>query len=183
MCDPASIFMGANVGVSLFGASQSAAGAAEGAQFQAQQAMLKSQIADANARMAMIEASGQMGRVARKVDTTIGQQRAAFAAQGLDPNQGSPLLTQAYTAAQGAIDQNLIAARGLSEQAGYRYEAAGALQQRDQALAAGKYGVGTAWLGGIGSSLKGLSGMKWGSFDDIGKGISSFGADLAGAWG
>lgn len=183
MCDPSSALMAAQAGFSLFGAAQSARGASEGGQFQAMQSLLSAQIADANARMAMIETSGQMGRVDRKVDATVGQQRVAFAAQGLDPNQGSPLLMQAYTAAQGNIDKSLLAARGLNQSASFHYQALGDLMQRDQAQSAAKYGAGTAWLGGLSGALSGLSGMKWGSWDDVGKGMSSFGASLGSAWG
>lgn len=185
MCvDPVQgLLAGANVGFSLFGASQSARGAARGAQQGAMQSLLAAQIADANARMAMIEASGRISAVDRKVDAVIGHNVADAAARGLDPNQGSPLLDQAYVEAQGNIDKKLIAGAALTEKASLHYAAAGEMQKGGDALAAAKYGAGTAWLGGLRSALSSAGGLKWGSFKEFSQGISSFGADLASAYG
>ncbi len=180
---PSALLFGANVGLSLFGASQQARAQEQAGQQQATQSLLAAQIADANARMAMIEASGRIGAVDRKVDAVIGHNVADAAARGLDPHQGSPLLDQAYVEAQGNIDKKLIAGAALTQKASLHYAALGELMKGKDALAAAKYGAGTAWLGGLQSALAGAGGLKWGSFKDFSQGISSFSADLASAFG
>lgn len=150
------------VGSSLFGASRSAAGAMQGAQSQAFQSLLAAQIAEANARMAMLEASSQMTRVDRQVNDVIGYNAADAAARGVDPNQGSPLLDAAFVAAQGDVDKRLLAARGLSEVASQRFGAAGALSQGSEGLIAARYGAGTAWLNALTNSLSAIGNLKWG---------------------
>jgi hypothetical protein len=162
--DPVSgLFAGANVGLSLYGASRQASASDKASNFEAMQSLLSAQIADANARMAMAEASGRMGQVDRKAEGIIGHNRADAAARGVDPNSGSPVLDAAYVAAQAEIDKRLIAAQGLNESASYRYKAAGDTRQAEQALAAAKYGTGTAWLGGLSGAVRSLSGLKWDS--------------------
>lgn len=165
MCvDPVSgLLAGANVGLSLYGASRQASAAGKASNFEAMQSLLASQIAESNARMAMVEASGRMGQVDRKAEAIIGSNRADAAARGVDPNSGSPVLDAAYVASQAEIDKRLIAAQGLSEEASFRYRAAGDARQAEQALAAAKYGTGTAWLGGLAGAVRGLSGLKWDS--------------------
>lgn len=184
MCDAASALFAGNVGFSLFGASQSAQGAALGGQQQAAQSLLAAQIADANARMALIEASGRMGQVDRKVDDVVGQQRAAFGAQGLDVGQGSPLLLQAFTASQGNIDKQLIAARGFAQASSFHFQALGDLEQRDQALAAARFGAGTALLGGLGGVGGALSrrfgGLNFGVASEPAPAGAGFPADFTG---
>lgn len=180
---PMALF-GANVGLSLFSANQqSRAAEAQGRQ-QALQSLFASQIADANARMTMIEASGRIGAVDRKVDAVIGHNVADAAARGLDPNQGSALLDQAYVAAQGNIDKKLIVGAALTQKASLHYSALGDAQKGSDALAAAKYGAGTAWLGGLQSALKGAAGLKWGGAAPAGGASpqTSFSADPMGAF-
>jgi hypothetical protein len=190
------LLAGANVGIGLFGASQQARAANmqgqaafQSAMSQSGQSLLEAQIAEANARMAMVEAGGRMGQVDTKVESVIGHNRADAAARGIAVDQGSPLLDQAYVAAQGNIDKQLIAGNAYIEQANQLSRAASAygqasqaLQQGGQALASAKYGAGTAWLGGLANGVKSLGGLQWGSFKDFSQGLSRFAADPSSAW-
>lgn len=102
--------------------SQSRAQKAEGA--------YQSQIYEANARLADLQAEDAISRgdaEAKKHNTQvkklIGSQRAAFAAQGIDINSGSPLDVQADTAALGAEDEQTIKNNAWREAWGYKVQA------------------------------------------------------------
>lgn len=190
MCDPFTGSMllsgglaAANAGFSLYGESQKARAAEQAGRKEAMHSVLAAHIADANARMAMIEASGRVAAVDRNVDAVIGHNVADTAARGLDPNQGSPLLEQAYVAAQGNIDKHLIGARASSEAASLHYGALGELMKGSDALMAAKYGAGTAWLAGLQPALTSLSGLEWGKFSKFSDGLARFSADPGSAFG
>lgn len=175
MCGIQAVALGANVGTNLFGAFQQsrAASSAGNAQMQAanqtaRQLLIESQIADANARMAMIEAGGRMGQIEAKTRGVIAKNRVDAAARGLAVDQGSPLLDEAFVASQGAVDKNLIAANSLMEAANQRQRGAAAAGQAVEALGAGRqaqaaarYGVGAAWLGALGASARSFGGLDW----------------------
>lgn len=177
------LFSAASFGLSLFEKSQQARAAEQAGQQQATQSLLSARIADANARMAMIEASGRIGAVDSKVEAVIGHNVADAAARGLDPNQGSSLLDQAHVAAQGNVDRHLIAGEALTKKASLHYQALGELMRGRDALAAAKYGAGTAWLGGLQPALTSLSGLEWGKFSKFSDGLARFSADPVSAFG
>lgn len=101
----------------------------------------------------------------------LGGQTAAFAAGGLDPTAGSPLLLEGYTAAQGATDIALIrantqtgvagaysrAASTMADAATMAGQAGAAKMKGDQDMVAGIFGAGSTLLLGAGKAWPGLS--------------------------
>lgn len=179
----AAILGGVSVGLNAYGASRQSGAALQAGQQQAMQSLIEAQIAEANARMAMIEASGRMGQVDQKVAGVIGQNRADAAARGLAVDQGSPLLDQAYIAAQGNIDKRLIGANAYMEAANQYERGAGAARQAGEALTAARYGAGAAWLGTLTSGVRTLGSLNWHSPAAGGaSGGARFSADPSSWW-
>lgn len=114
-----------------------------------QAGMMRAYVASENAKMALAESATKASRVDDKVNAAIGASRTNAGAAGVDPNVGSPLLSQMFSAAQGNMDKQLIMAEGLNKAAGYHYAAADAARGADQALKAGYLGAGTALIGGV----------------------------------
>lgn len=117
----------------------------------AQSAALRSQgdiqksIYDANARMADVAAEDALRR-GKKAQTQVrkaarklqGSQRAAFAAQGIDPNAGSAADIQEETEVMGALDALTVKNNAWREAWGYRAQALGSEYQGAFAQTAGR---------------------------------------------
>lgn len=174
MCLPLALGA-ANAGFNLWSAKRGSDAALQSGFYQmqsamaaAQQNLLENQIAEANARMAMIEAGGRSAQVIDKTNAVIDRNRVDAAARGLAVDQGSPLLDAATIAAQGNVDRQLLMAGGLMEASNaYRRGAAASGQAIEtigagrEALNAARYGAGSAWLGGLQNSLRGFAGLNW----------------------
>ncbi len=80
---------------------------------------------------ALVEQRGQRDANLQRVATrqTIGSQRAAFAAQGVEVNDGSALEVQADTAMLGELDALMIQSNAAREALGYKAQAATYRQQ------------------------------------------------------
>jgi hypothetical protein len=127
-----------------------------------QAGMMRAHVAAENAKMALAESATKASRVDDRVNAAIGASRSNAGALGIDPNVGSPLLSQMFSAAQGNMDKQLIMAEGLNKAAGYHYAASDAARGADQALKAGYLGAGTALISGATSALKlAAFGSKW----------------------
>lgn len=113
-----------------------------------QAGMYRSMVAAENAKMVLAQSTAKASRVDDAVNRAIGATRSNAGASGIDPNVGSPLLAQMFSASQGNMDKQLIMAEGLNKAAGYHYAASGAARDADQALKAGYLGAGTALIGG-----------------------------------
>lgn len=87
--------------------------------------------------------AGEIGDLTRKATAS---QRAAFAAGGVDPNRGTPLMVMADTAARGAMARELALYQG-------RVNALGSQEQSDADLAAKSAANQAAWLLPIGTLL------------------------------
>lgn len=136
---------------------------------------------DMNARLAQFQAEDALGRGEQEVGKarqataqTIGAQRAATAAQGIDVGSGSALDIQADTAGMGALDVMTIRNNARREAFGYKVQAAdykmrGRLAKRGAQVAANA----TLLTGGLNAAGAGMSGIA--SISRIGGGGSSGG--------
>jgi hypothetical protein len=160
--------------LSVFAAVLGGAGKLFEGESNAQLAELQRRIAEGNAdllqKQAEITRMGadtarskgtlEQSRLGERVAATEAAQTARFSASGLDPRIGSPLLAQAFSAAQGQADAAIIRAGTAQEVAGALTNAANiegkaaesrwqvaALQQKAFASrVAGYFGAGTSFL-------------------------------------
>lgn len=190
------LFAAGQTGLSLFNAAGEADAAraqgesqANAYNFDAAQSLIAAQIAQTNARMAMLEASGRIGQVDQKAEAIIGHNQADAAARGVDVSYGAPVSNAAHIAAQANVDRQLIGAQGNTQAASFYNQAVGQYGQAaqnfvaaDRARAAARYGVGTAWLGGLTGGLRSLAGLKWGESGTPGK-TGAGGFNINNPWG
>jgi hypothetical protein len=101
----ASVAMSAiGTGMSIYGQQQQAAAQSAAANYQAQVARNNAIIARQNADAATQAGETQAEQALMKSGMTVGAARAAAAANGLDPNSGSPLSLQSDTAKTGELN-------------------------------------------------------------------------------
>lgn len=136
--------MGSTAGLmGLAGAGIGAAGSIAGGYAQSQalrsQGRYQERIAGLNARFSDIQAQDTLRRGDReaalqgaRTRRLIGSQRAAYAAQGVDVNQGAPLDVQAESAYMGELDRQTIKYNAYLDAMGLRMQGA-------NELAAGKF--------------------------------------------
>jgi hypothetical protein len=107
----------------------------------------------------------QQSRTVASINRTLGSETGKFAASGLNPGYGSPLLLEGFSAGQGATDLALIGAKAemgnaqaLLTSAGTMADAASSAgqaatfgMQATQDVMAGWFGAGTAALQGMSS--------------------------------
>lgn len=112
-----------SAGTSLYSASQQAEAGKKESEFNAAQM-------DMNARLAARQGEDAIGRGDKeaatyrdKVNQTVGSQRAALAAQGIDVNSGSAAEVQLDTKAMGEKDAMTIKNNAWREAWGYKVEA------------------------------------------------------------
>lgn len=131
--------------------AQGASGAASIANSVGQASALREQgryaqtVAESNAAMANLEAKdaklrgeAEKTRLLRRAGIIQGAQRARFAAQGIDPNEGSAAEVQADTAGMAAEDAQVILNNAYREGWGHRVEASNYLRGGRMARLASK---------------------------------------------
>lgn len=115
------------------------------------------------AELPVMQARLDEARLRDEVAGTLASEKAGYAAAGLDPASGSPLLIQGITAAQGEVDAGLVRVQGQlnraaalansastdSETATDLFQAAGANIEQKSAMVAGLLGAGTALISGF----------------------------------
>jgi hypothetical protein len=144
------------------------------ANYQAQVAANNQKIAQQNAQMALQQGTAAQEQAKEKAGAQIAQERAAYAAMGVDPNSGSPLDVRSGTAELGMLNANTlkynshVAAWNDLNQAG-AYGAQSSLESSQ----AGWDTAGSV-IGGIGNVSS-----KWLSWQTMG-GASTGGAGAAG---
>lgn len=108
---------------SAYGAHEQGVAESQAAAYQSQVARNNQVIANQNAQAAL--QTGQQQEAAKREQTAqmIGQQRAAVAASGIDPNSGSAQRLQGDTAAMGALDAAAI--RNNAARTAYGYQTQG----------------------------------------------------------
>ncbi len=120
-------------------------------------------------QLAAAQGALQIGRVATAANSTIASQRARYGSVGLNPDFGSPLLTQTQSFMQGQGDMNIVAARTAAGQASAAAAAASAAGQvaslnikASSDLMSGYLGAATAMLSGpAGGSGNGQAFWPW----------------------
>ena len=119
MCNPAIAMMAVTLAM---GAAQAGAQRAEGA-YEAAVAKDNQKLANAQAEQANAIGAREMEQQSWRTRALIGQQRAAIAANNLDPTLGTPLDILGETAAFGEIDQQNIRLNAAQEAWGRKVEA------------------------------------------------------------
>ena len=145
-------------GLASFGAGIAQAGAEEA------QGEFQDAVAQANARFSTLKAEDAIrrgdkvaGAYGEKVGQTIGAQRAALAAQGIDVDAGSAADIQDETRLIGAEEAETIKNNAFREAMGFKTEALSQSVQGKLALAQGKSRAAGSILGGGLSFLKGAA--------------------------
>lgn len=154
------------------GAASSVIGAVYGAQEAKNSLEFQSEISKVNARVAKtgadsILAAGQKTEQAVRLQTAAlkSQQQAAFAANGIDLNQGSALRVATSTDLLGEIDANTVTANAVRQAFGYKVQVANYGAQAG-AAAAGADSV-NPWMAGGSSLLTGATSVaeSWYKFN------------------
>lgn len=144
--------------VSAYGAMQTAKAQSAAASAKAQQdqnnAILAGRAADDASARGLV-AQQQKGN---QTNQLIGQQRAALAANGVDPNSGTAVDLQSDAAGNGELDQLTVGANAAREAAGYRaqgmnYSTQASVDEASSqnALSAGALQATSSIIGGAGS--------------------------------
>lgn len=163
----------ASVGSSVIGAAgamQQGAAAKQEAEYQAAVARNNAVIARENARYTREAGQQEEGIYRIKQGQTLGTQRAALAASGVDVNSGSALDTQLSSYMIGELDALTVRNKAIMKQRDYLnqavdYEAQAGLynMKGKNAQKAGQLGALGSIIGGIGSVAGKWSSMKLGS--------------------
>ena len=170
MCEPISMALAAVS--SVIGTGMSVMSSIQQGQAQAAQARYQAQVAENNARVVRLQSEQAAQAQNRQNAMRAGAQRAAFAASGVDPNQGSALTVQEDSAEQGALESANIAYRGLLQGMGLDSEAQLARTRARNAEQAGMMGAIGAGVSGIGQFAN-----RWSSFQNAG-GFTGLGKSL-----
>lgn len=170
MCEPISAALAAVASVASTG--MGIMSSIQQGEAQAAQARYRAQVAENNARVTRLQADQAAQARNRENAVRLGQQRAAFAASGVDPNFGSALQVTEDSAGQGALEAANIQYRGLLQGMGLDAEAE---LSRVQARNAEQAGL----MGAIGAGLQGASQFagRWSSFQNAG-GFGALGKSL-----
>ncbi len=144
-------------GISAYGAYQQGQAQAAAANYQAQVARNNAIIAKQNADAATAAGENQAEQSLMKTGMTVGAARAAAAANGLDPNSGSPLSLQTDTAKTGAV--NALTIRNNAAWQAYGDQVQGMSQTAQAGLDQAQSGW-DAQAGGMGAATSLLSGAS-----------------------
>lgn len=150
------------------GAAQAGAQRAEGA-YEAAVAKDNQKLANAQAEQANAIGTREMEQQSWRTRALIGQQRAAIAANNLDPTLGTPLDILGETAAFGEIDQQNIRLNAAQQAWGRKVEATNYGNAATMAKWKGNTGANLTILGSLGKAFT--------------QGAGSFGGGSAGAGG
>jgi hypothetical protein len=132
----------------------------------------------------------QQSRTIQQVNETLGGETGKFAASGLDPTYGSPLMLEGFTAGQGATDLALIGAKAqlgnaqaletsagtMAQAASETGQAAGFGMQATDDVMNGILGAAAGALGGLSAN----GGAQWNSLMNL---AANFGSGGGGALG
>jgi len=132
------------------------------------QARLTKEIAEFNAQFAELDAfrteqygETEVARYQSEIDKTVGEQRVAYAASGVDVTSGTAAAIQAETKLTGFLNQLDIRSQAQAKALGYKREALGirlrAITGESQASLNAN---ATEVAGGIGALQTGISGYR-----------------------
>jgi len=109
-------------------------------------ARIQASMAEQKAKTELAQGAYREQETRRQIDAVLGGQQAYFAANGLDPAQGSPVALAASSAGRGEVDALLQRYSAVRDATTSRVEAENYRQQGRQALLSGIFGAGTALL-------------------------------------
>ena len=163
---------GVEEAVAIAGIVTAVAGAGYGAYSAKKQAGYAADVADENARQGLVAAADAINRGDIEADAQrlrtrllIGQQRAGFAASGVEVGSGSPLSTTQDAAMFGEMDVLTIKNNAEREAWGYQADAANFRSQARANRLAGNANAGATLLTGASSALGQYSaGLQSGTF-------------------
>lgn len=143
---------------SAYGAIQSANATSAAAAAKAQQDKNNAILAGNAANDATLRGQVAEQQKANQTNQLLGQQRAGFAANGVDPNSGSAVDLQSDVAGNGELDQLTIRSNSAREAAGYQAQGMNYTTQASideassqNALNAGALSATSSIIGGAGS--------------------------------
>ncbi len=161
MCDPVTGLIVASTLLTATGQVQQASASAAASKYQAQIGQMNAQISEKRARDAIERGQIEEQKKRQEVARTMGAQKAAMAANGVDLSFGSPLDTIVDTATLGELDALTIRSNAAREEYDYKVQAAnqraGSQLNTMQASAAktgGWLSAGSTVLGGATSVAK-----------------------------
>lgn len=176
------IATGVGAAVSAYGSHEQGVAESNAAAYQSQVARNNQVIANQNAQAAL--QTGQQQEAAKREQTAqmIGQQRAAVAGSGIDPNSGSSQRIQGDTAAIGALDESVIRNNAARTAYGYQTQGmdfgaqAGLLQsESSSAASAGELSAFGSIVGGAASvSSKWLTQKAYGMWPSSSRASGSY---------
>lgn len=156
MCAP---MLGAVAGIA--GSVVQGIGAKQQADAQAEQAEYNAKVEKINARTRVQEGYVKQDEIGRKYDAIRGQQIAAAAASGVDPNQGSAaIIANEETTRNEWMDQMNTIWGAETEQVGRLNKAKDLEHQAANYRKAGEISFASSLIGGIGSAAGGLKGLQ-----------------------
>lgn len=157
-------------GVSAMGASQTASANAASATYQSAVARNNQILAGQYADRSIERGNVQSEFANLQTRAKLGTARAAFGAQGVDVNSGSPLAVRQSIAEVGDLDAQIIRSKAAEEAFGYKVkggdfaaEAELDKMKASNAITAGNYNVASSILG-TASSVSG----KWAGYQNRG---------------
>jgi hypothetical protein len=131
------------------------------------------EIAKESAGLSLTKGAWDASQVARALQTTQAGNVSHFAGRNIDPSSGSPLLMQGFSAAQGATDMALAAAKGeigyaegltrssgiFGQAASQQWKAAQDEQAATTARISGLFGAATTLLSAGAAPWAGIGGL------------------------
>lgn len=137
-------------GIALASASQEADAARAQGEYEKRIADYNAKVAEEQAKDALKLGEKDVHAVNRQVDQTVGAQRVAFAAQGVDPNFGSAADVQRDARIAGSMDVMTIRNNAARQAWGYRVQAQDATMRGQFAkMAAENKASATMTTGGL----------------------------------
>lgn len=159
----------------------------QGSEANAQINEFNARIAEAQARDAIFRGRETENRFRKEIRGTIGAQRAAYAAQGIDVNQDSALDVQTDTAYQGELDALTLRTNAAREAWGYQVSAADAQMQADAERKLGKLQAKStrdvSRAQALSSRISGQNAQNAGIFGATGTIVSAAGSMLQSSYG
>ncbi|HZU87931.1 MAG TPA: hypothetical protein VE993_01615 [Stellaceae bacterium] len=148
----------------------------------------KATLEAAEGKLSLDEGALQQSRTVAAINRTLGAETGKFAASGLNPASGSPLLLEGFSASQGATDLALIGAKAELGNAQALMTAAGTMAQRAGAVGqAASFGMQSTQdviagiVGAATSVLQGLTadhGAPWNALMGAARSFASAGGDF-----
>lgn len=143
-------------GIGLYGSAQQARAMRKQGDYQKDMSDFNSDIAKIQARDAIYRGDKEAKQYLKKASTTIGSQRAALAAQGVDVSSGSALDIQEETAGQGALGALTIRNNAWREAWGYKVQAETYSKQGFLAREAAQSGARSTMLTGVSGAFQSI---------------------------